>query len=83
MLAGNMVPLYHLNNCSQYFCDNFYQNNSGIYYTLRGGSCTYGRGCGTFSVLSNATVSTAHWYRGASLSFKLLFLIIYYSSRIL
>ena len=69
-----MVPLYHLNQYIAFYCDYFAQNNSTT-YSARGGRSTLGLYCGAFIVVVDITVSAAHWYRGACLSFKLIDLL--------
>ena len=65
-----LVPLYHLNQYSQYFCDYFYKNTIYSYYTLRGGTSYLGEYCGAFFVNATSTASSVYWLVGASISFK-------------
>lgn len=54
---------------TKYYCDYFYQNQSGLRYALRGGGCILGRICG-FSVSLYSTAGGTVWSFGASLSYK-------------
>lgn len=71
------MPLYHL---KPYYCNYFYQS-SGTHYTDRGGYSGVGAYCGAFFVITYAIASSTSWGHGAALSFKLLFLIIYYNNK--
>lgn len=52
-----------------YYCDYFYQNQSGVQFALLGGGSYYGAYCG-FCVDLSTAVSVAGWNVGASLSCK-------------
>ena len=69
---GEMVPVYHLNYI--YYCDYFVQN-SGNRYSVRGGYSNNALYCGIFYIAINTAVSYTNWGIGASISFKLYLLL--------
>jgi len=68
--SSDIVACLSFKLIEYFYCDYFYQNSSGTYYTIRGGLSNNSDGCGAFSVRHYATASGAYWYCGASLSFK-------------
>lgn len=54
---------------STYYCDYFYQNQSGVQFALLGGASSYGDQYG-FSVRLDRTVADSNWSYGAALSCK-------------
>ena len=54
---------------SSFYCDYFYQN-SGTRYAIRGGDSALGLRCGAFCVSLNLSSGYAYWFVGAALSFK-------------
>ena len=67
-----LVLLYHLNHCL-FYCDYFYQTN-GTKYATRGGRSDYGFSCGAFFTFESLGDNINYWGRGASLSFKPVFI---------
>ena len=55
---------------STYYCDYFYQNQSGIHVAVRGGICNYGAAAGLRCVYVNYPASTSAWYIGTSPVYK-------------
>ena len=55
---------------STYYCDYFYQNQSGIRVALRGGGCHGGAGAGLRCVAVDSAASGSRWYFGASPVYK-------------
>ena len=75
--AGILAPPYHLDHFS-FYCDYFAQN-SGSHYVIRGGRSNYGLRCGAFCISSSYSASTADWNVGAALSFKPYIYILFLS----
>ena len=54
---------------STYYCDYFYQGQSGVLFALIGSSCNYGDACG-FCVCLDGEVGASAWFIGCALSCK-------------
>lgn len=54
---------------STYYCDYFYQRQSGVMFAFVGGSSIYGDNCGFFVVL-DGEVGVSAWFLGCALSCK-------------
>ena len=54
---------------STYYCDYFYQNQSGVLFALIGGSSNYDHSCG-FCVCLDGDVGASGWFLGGALSCK-------------
>lgn len=54
---------------STYYCDYFYQRQSGVMFAFVGGSSNYGDKCGFFVVL-DGEVGVSAWFLGCALSCK-------------
>ena len=65
-----LVPVYHLNNNFQYFCDYFYKSSSYTTYPLRGGYSNSNFQDGILLINFVQGSGAAHVWHGASLSFK-------------
>ena len=72
-LDGIVVPVYHLNQYIAFYCDYFYQQ-TGIKYSLRGARPTSGAngGCWIISLFDASNIYS--WSASASISFKTLLL---------
>ena len=64
-----ILPNQTSGGSTTYYCDYFYQNQSGVQFALLGSHSRDGSGCG-FYVILNDPVSAVGWHFGASLSCK-------------
>jgi hypothetical protein len=55
---------------STYYCDYFYQNQSGVHVALRGGGCNGGANAGLRYVNVSGTAPVSAWNIGASPVYK-------------
>lgn len=64
-----ILPSSSAGSSSTFYCDYFYQNQSGVNLALLGGRSNHGARCG-LCVYLTGTVSDAYWDSGAALSCK-------------
>lgn len=69
VVGDTFVPSEVTGASNKYYCDYFYQNQSGVRFALLGGPSSDGAYCGLVVTLYSA-VSHATWYVGAALSYK-------------
>lgn len=69
-INGLLVLLYHINQCSTFYTDQFYQSRSNERYPFRGGRSNTGSGCGSFFLVISNIFSVNYWYIGTALSYK-------------
>jgi len=69
-VVGDVIlPSEVSGSSSTFYCDYFYQNQSGVRFALLGGASNAGASCG-FCVHLGSAVSAAYWAIGAALSCK-------------